>query len=52
MTYEEYEEAAQEYFDSIEEQEEDTFEDDWRREIAMEAGMAFGCDAYNDIMGY
>lgn len=27
-------------------------DDDWRREIAMEAGMAFGCDGYNDAMGY
>lgn len=24
----------------------------WRREMAMEAGMAFGCDGYNDMMGY
>jgi len=24
----------------------------WQREIAMEAGMAFGCDGYNDAMGY
>jgi len=24
----------------------------WRREMAMEAGMAFGCDGYNDAMGY
>lgn len=27
-------------------------DDDWRREMAMEAGMAFGCDAYNDAMGW
>jgi hypothetical protein len=26
--------------------------DEWRREQAMEAGMAFGCDGYNDVMGY
>lgn len=26
-------------------------DDDWRREMAMQAGMAFGCDGYNDIMG-
>lgn len=26
--------------------------DDWRREQAMQAGMAFGCDGYNDVMGY
>jgi hypothetical protein len=22
----------------------------WRREAAMQAGMAFGCDGYNDVM--
>ena len=26
--------------------------DDWRQEPAMQAGMAFGCDGYNDMMGY
>lgn len=26
-------------------------DDDWRREIAMEAGMLHGVDAYNDILG-
>ena len=26
--------------------------DGWRREIAMEAGMCLGVDAYNDAMGY
>jgi len=25
---------------------------DWNREIAMQAGMGGGCDAYNDAMGY
>lgn len=25
---------------------------EWQREIAMEAGMLHGCDAYNDAMGY
>lgn len=25
---------------------------EWRRERAMQAGMAFGCDGYNDEMGY
>lgn len=25
---------------------------EWRREIAMQDGMAFGVDAYNDAMGY
>jgi hypothetical protein len=33
-------------------EEEDTFMEDWRREIAMEAGMMGGCAAYNDVMGY
>jgi hypothetical protein len=27
-------------------------DDDWRRESAMQAGMAFGCAGYNDYMGY
>lgn len=27
-------------------------DDDWRREIAMEAGMLHGVDAYNDEMGW
>ena len=27
-------------------------EDEWRREIAMEAGMCMGIDAYNEVMGY
>jgi hypothetical protein len=25
---------------------------EWKREIAMQAGMNFGCDGYNDAMGY
>lgn len=25
---------------------------DWTREMAMEAGMGFGCDGYNDFYGY
>ena len=25
---------------------------EWRREIAMQAGMGGGCEAYNDAMGY
>jgi hypothetical protein len=29
-----------------------TSDDDWRREMAMEAGMAFGVQGYNDMMGY
>lgn len=26
--------------------------DEWASERAMQAGMAFGCDGYNDEMGY
>lgn len=26
--------------------------DDWKHEIAMQAGMGLGIDAYNDEMGY
>ena len=25
---------------------------EWQREIAHQAGMSFGCDGYNDAMGY
>lgn len=28
------------------------FDDMWRNEIAMETGMLYGIDAYNDIRGY
>lgn len=31
---------------------EDDDDDSWRQEIAMEAGMLHGVDAYNDAMGY
>ena len=27
-------------------------DDDWRREIAMQAGMGLGIQAYNDYMGF
>jgi len=27
-------------------------DDDWKREQAMQAGMEFGIDAYNEMMGY
>ena len=30
----------------------DEADENWRREIAMEAGMGLGCDAYNNAMGY
>lgn len=32
--------------------EEEEFDRSWRRERAQEAGMSWGCDAYNDHMGY
>jgi len=28
------------------------FDREWRAEIANEAGMLGGCDAYNEVMGY
>lgn len=31
---------------------EKAFDREWAREQALEAGMAFGCDGYNDAMGY
>ena len=27
-------------------------DDSWQREQAMQAGMAFGCEGYNDAMGW
>ena len=33
-------------------EDDDDWMEDWRREIAMEAGMMGGCAAYNDAMGY
>jgi hypothetical protein len=37
----------------VEEGEDDEAEDSaWRREIALEAGMLHGVDAYNDAMGF
>lgn len=27
-------------------------DDDWRREVAMEAGMLHGVEAYNEVMGW
>jgi len=27
-------------------------QDDWKREIAMQAGMGMGVESYNDYMGY
>lgn len=37
---------------TLEEDENDSWYDDWRREIAREEGMLQGVDAYNDWMGY
>ena len=31
---------------------EEDINETWRREIAMEAGMLHGCNAYNDAMNY
>ena len=31
---------------------EDEDDDDWRHEMAMEAGMLHGIDAYNEAMGW
>lgn len=28
------------------------FDAEWRHEQAIQAGMAFGCDGYNDTLGY
>ncbi len=30
----------------------DDFAETWQREVAMEAGMMGGCDAYNEVMGF
>lgn len=27
------------------------YDSDWRRENAMQNGMAFGCEGYNEVMG-
>jgi hypothetical protein len=34
------------------EEAENNGEDEWRREMAMEAGMLHGCQAYNEVMGF
>jgi hypothetical protein len=41
---------AQRQLQTIREARDDS--DDWRREIAREAGMLGGIDAYNEVMGY
>ena len=43
-------EAAEAYDTADDEDDED--DDGWRREMAMEAGMGLGIDAYNDAMGW
>ncbi len=30
----------------------DDNDEEWKQEIAMQAGMMGGCDAYNEVMGY
>lgn len=30
----------------------DSFNEEWRHEVAMQAGMMGGCSAYNEVMGY
>ena len=40
------------WVDEHDEDDDDSWQDEWRREMAMEAGMLGGCDAYNDTMGY
>tara|TARA_B100001057_G_C22644927_1_gene869703 strand:- start:522 stop:923 length:402 start_codon:yes stop_codon:yes gene_type:complete len=37
---------------ATEDGDDDDWMEDWRREIAMEAGMMGGCEAYNEVMGY
>jgi hypothetical protein len=38
--------------EAIDQDEDDDWMEEWRREIAMEAGMMGGCEAYNEVMGY
>lgn len=39
--------ANPEYLDTS-----DADNDEWRREFAMQSGMAFGCQGFNDAMGW
>lgn len=41
--------VQEEYTEGYEEDDDDS---DWKREQAMHAGMAFGCNGYNDFWGY
>ena len=45
-------EKARQLQEAVEVEDNDDWMDDWRREIAMEAGMLHGVDAYNEAMGY
>ena len=45
-------EKARQIQEAVEENSDDDWMDGWKREIAMEAGMMGGCDAYNEVMGY
>ena len=38
--------------EAIDQDEDNDWMEEWRREIAMEAGMMGGCEAYNEVMGY
>lgn len=38
--------------EAIDQDEDNGWMEEWRREIAMEAGMMGGCEAYNEVMGY
>lgn len=45
-------EKARQLQEAVEVEDDDDWMDDWRREMAMEAGMLHGVDAYNEAMGY
>ena len=38
--------------DLVDDASDDDWVEEWRQEIAMQAGMMGGCDAYNETMGY
>ena len=45
-------EKARQLQEAVEESNDDDWMEEWRREIALEAGMLHGVDAYNEAMGY
>ena len=45
-------EKARQLQEAVEVEDDDDWMEEWRREMAMEAGMMGGCDAYNEVMGY